>query len=64
MLANTLNMVGFFPNNPFAIRPFDLPWILMSHLKTGIYFGNLTVMLSLKSVTILRMTSESAYVSA
>lgn len=36
----------------------------MRHLKAEVYFGNLTAMLPLKSVTILRMTSESAYVSA
>lgn len=36
----------------------------MSHLKAEVCFGNLTAMLPLKSVTILGMTSESAYVSA
>lgn len=36
----------------------------MSHLKAEVYLGNLTAILSLKSVSILRMTSESAYVSA
>jgi len=53
-----------FPTNPIAIRLFDLPWILTSHLKIDIFVGDWTVMLSQKSATILRMTSESAYVSA
>lgn len=52
------------PTNPIAIKLFDLPWILMSLLKIDIFVGDWTVMLSQKSATILRMTSESDYVSA
>lgn len=57
MLANTLNMVGvfgfwgFFCNNPCALRAVDLPWILASHLKAEVCFGNLTVILPLKKIS-------------